>query len=379
MTEKEFRKIVFETELPSSKKQEFLEKINNIENIISKDLPSYISFINLVKVGNLRNGLLLNNEKEIEINLLLDCNNKSKDIIILNSIHNLLLLNLSEEVKRNNNNLEIYYSDNTKLIIHLNEHNPNINICDILNNDYPLFKNTLRILKYFLKEQNIEVINDNILINLLGYSVQNHLVDYRYEGYIHAFSKGLDDFLKGSFIDLEEKTYNKYSLEKSYVNKSNYSIINFETGCNLTKDITPNDLNEYRKFKKEIQKLVSITDILVNNKELIIDVNPKINPQTKEYQWSYIVESLNISVSGGSYNQEQISQLDAIYKALQRALKVVIDKGLTKSSITIRCKYNFILKALDDEEIDLTSESKSRLKTILKFIEDNKLKLTITK
>lgn len=379
MTEKEFRKIVFETELPSSKKQEFLEKITNIENIISKDLPSYISFINLVKVGNLRNGLLLNNEKEIEINLLLDCNNKSKDIIILNSIHNLLLLNLSEEVKRNNNNLEIYYSDNTKLIIHLNEQNPNINICDILNNDYPLFKNTLRILKYFLKEQNIEVINDNILINLLGYSVQNHLVDYRYEGYIHAFSKGLDDFLKGSFIDLEEKTYQKYSLEKTYINKSNYSIINFETGCNLTKDITPNDLNEYRKFKKEIQKLVSITDILVNNKELIIDVNPKINPQTKEYQWSYTIESLNISVSGGSYNQEQISQLDAIYKALQRALKVVIDKGLTKSSITIRCKYNFILKALDDEEIDLTSESKSRLKTILKFIEENKLKLTITK
>lgn len=379
MTEKEFRKIVFETELPSSKKQEFLEKITNIENIISKDLPSYISFINLVKVGNLRNGLLLNNEKEIEINLLLDCNNKSKDIIILNTIHNLLLLNLSEEVKRNNDNLEIYYSDNTKLIIHLNEHNPSINICDILNNDYPLFKNTLRILKYFLKEQNIEVINDNILINLLGYSVQNHLVDYRYEGYIHAFSKGLDDFLKGSFIDLEEKTYQKYSLEKTYINKSNYSIINFETGCNLTKDITPNDLNEYRKFKKEIQKLVSITDILVNNKELIIDVNPKINPQTKEYQWSYIVESLNISVSGGSYNQEQISQLDAIYKALQRALKVVIDKGLTKSSITIRCKYNFILKALDDEEIDLTSESKSRLKTILRFIEENKLKLTITK
>jgi len=379
MTEKEFRKIVFETELPSSKKQEFLEKITNIENIISKDLPSYISFINLVKVGNLRNGLLLNNEKEIEINLLLDCNNKSKDIIILNTIHNLLLLNLSEEIKRNNNNLEIYYSDNTKLTIHLNEQNPKINICDILNNDYPLFKNTLRILKYFLKEQNIEVINDNILINLLGYSVQNHLVDYRYEGYIHAFSKGLDDFLKGSFIDLEEKTYQKYDLEKTYINKSNYSIINFETGCNLTKDITPNDLNEYRKFKKEIQKLVSITDILVNNKELIIDVNPKINPQTKEYQWSYIVESLNISVSGGSYNQEQISQLDAIYKALQRALKVVIDKGLTKSSITIRCKYNFILKALDDEEIDLTSESKSRLKTILKFIEDNKLKLTITK
>lgn len=379
MTEKEFRKIVFETELPSSKKQEFLEKITNIENIISKDLPSYISFINLVKVGNLRNGLLLNNEKEIEINLLLDCNNKSKDIIILNTIHNLLLLNLSEEIKRNNNNLEIYYSDNTKLIIHLNEYNPNINICDILNNDYPLFKNTLRILKYFLKEQNIEVINDNILINLLGYSVQNHLVDYRYEGYIHAFSKGLDDFLKGSFIDLEEKTYQKYSLEKTYINKSNYSIINFETGCNLTKDITPNDLNEYRKFKKEIQKLVSITDILVNNKELIIDVNPKINPQTKEYQWSYTIESLNISVSGGSYNQEQISQLDAIYKALQRALKVVIDKGLTKSSITIRCKYNFILKALDDEEIDLTSESKSRLKTILKFIEENKLKLTITK
>lgn len=379
MTEKEFRKIVFETELPSSKKQEFLNKINDIENIINNNLPTYLTFKGIVKIGNLRTGLLLNKEQEVEINLLLDCDNKHKDLIVLNTIHNLLLLNLNEEVKRNNNSLEVYYCDQTKLTIWLNEKNPNVNICDILNNDYPLFKNTLRILKYFLKEQNIEIINDNILINLLGYSVQNHLVDYRYEGYIHAFSKGLDDFLKGSFIDLDEKTYHKHNLEKSFVNKTNYSIINFETGLNLTKDLTPNDLNEYRKFKKEIQKLVSITDILVNNKELVIDINPKINPQTKEYQWSYAIDSLNIQVSGGSYSQERIEQLDAMYKALQRALKVVQEKGLSKSAITVRCKYNYILKALDDEEIDLTSESKSRLKSILKYIEDNKLKVTIAK
>ena len=218
----------------------------------------------------------------------------------------------------------------------------------------------------------------NLINNLMGLKVHDNCTkneDMTEEEEMEIIKPNTDIYGTkiNRFIDLEEKTYVKYDLQKSYINKSNYSIINFETGINLTKDITPNDLNEYRKFKKEIQKLVSITEILVNNKELVIDVNPKINPQTKEYQWSYIIESLNISVSGGSYNQEQISQLDAVYKALQRALKVVIDKGLTKSSISIRCKYNFILKALDDEEIDLTSESKSRLKTILKFIEENKV------
>ena len=60
MTEKEFRKIVFETELPSSKKQEFLNKINDIENIINNNLPTYLTFKGIVKTGYLRTGLLLN-------------------------------------------------------------------------------------------------------------------------------------------------------------------------------------------------------------------------------------------------------------------------------------------------------------------------------
>ena len=145
----------------------------------------------------------------------------------------------------------------------------------------------------------------------------------------------------------------------------------------LTKEINQFDLNEFRKLKKVIQKLISVTEIIINNKDLIIDINPKVNPQTKEYMWSYTIEQLNITLSGGTFNQEQIEQLDASYKALQKALKVIVDKKLTNCNITIRTKYRFLLKALENEDIDLTVESKSRLKSILKYIEDNKIKVKV--
>ena len=346
MTEKEFRKIVFETELSSEKKKSFLEKVDYLSTTIENSLPTYLKYVKLSKQKALRNGLVLNGENQVSLNLLIDVEEKYQDIskvLIMNVVHNNLLLNLNCNIVRNSDSFEITYPDNQIIELDINKQEPSINIAEILNNDYPLFKNTIRILKYYLKEQNIDIISDDVLINLLGYSLINHLVDYRYEGYIHAFSKGLDDFLKGLYIDLNDKYYEKYNLTKSYLNKANYTIINFENGFNLTYNISVTDLNEYRKLKKEIQKLVSIAEILVNNKELIIDINPKINPQTKDYQWSYAIDSLNVIVSGGSYKDEKIEQLDAIYKALQRALKVVVEKGLAKSSITLRCKYRYIL------------------------------------
>ena len=378
MTEKEYRKIVFDTELPSSKKAILLDKINHLDSILKEQSTNNILYNGYKTLGSLKNGLLLPNENLIEVNLLfkLDNENKNQTLIYENYLHNILLLNFDEEIKRSNC-FEVNYLDSITLRIYINKSMQDVNLVEYISNNYPLYKNSIRIIKQLINENEIQNISSNHLLSLFAYAVENYLVDYRYEGYIHAFSKGLDDFLKGSFIDLSDKTYQKHNLEKTYINKAEYSIIDLDTKENLTANISQFDLNEFRKLKKVIQKLISVTDILVNNKDLVIDINPKVNPQTKEYMWSYSIEQLNISSSGGSFNQEQIEQLDASYKALQKALKVIVDKKLTNCNITIRTKYRFLLKALENEDIDLTVESKSRLKSILKYIEENKVKIKI--
>lgn len=376
MTEKEFRKIVAETEIQNSEKQPLLAKIDELVTIIEKNLPSYLILKRISKKGALKNGLLLKGETKLNLEIAIESSVSTNDNLKLinNALENIFLLNLKDTLITRKNNFSLQYEDGINVIINLTtELKPEINVSDILNNDYPLFKNTIRILKYYLKEQHIDVINDEVLINLLGYSVINYLVDYRYEGYIHAFIQGLDDFLKGSFIALSEKYYQQLRKELSYEAKTEYTIINFEDEQNLTGEMNQVQLTEYRKYRKCLQKLITVVDILASNQDLVIDINPKYNSITGYYNWSYVIENLNLTNSGGEYLDEEDQLLDAMYKSFQKALKVIIDKQLTRSSIVIKCRN---LKILTEQE-NLNNEAKSRLRNIQTVIKENKLKITI--
>ena len=70
MTEKEYRKIVFDTELPSSKKAILLDKINHLDSILKEQSTNNILYNGYKTLGSLKNGLLLPNENLIEVNLI---------------------------------------------------------------------------------------------------------------------------------------------------------------------------------------------------------------------------------------------------------------------------------------------------------------------
>ena len=138
--------------------------------------------------------------------------------------------------------------------------------------------------------------------------------------------------------------------------------------------INQNVLNDYRKFRKAIQKLTSVVDIIANNKEINIDINPKYNPNTKEYNWSYTIENINLNVTGGSYKElNNENKYDAITKAFFKALKVVVEKNFSKSNININTKGTNIF----NEELDVNNETASRIKSIKKYIQENNLKVNI--
>ena len=103
MTEKEYRKIVFESEITNIQKQIYIDKINYIEQLINDNLPNYLCNFKLQKLGSLKTNLLMKNDVNIEINISFDLvqeKNLNVDTLILNYLHNLFLLNLDEEIIR---------------------------------------------------------------------------------------------------------------------------------------------------------------------------------------------------------------------------------------------------------------------------------------
>lgn len=373
MTEKEFRKIVSEGEITKLEKDNINQIITNLTTMINDNLPNYFGKMEICKLGSLKYTTILKDENNLKLGIITNINqdlpDQIKQIIILNTIENIFLLNLKENITRKNTITIDYQNYQIEFFI-INQ--KSTNIIEKLNNDYPLFKNTITILKTNLKEQKITTITDEILINLLGYSLKNYLMDNRYEGYIHAFISGIDDFLKGSFIDLDQKYYKEFNKTIDFTNKTEYTIINFDTKENLTKEINQNILNDYRKFRKAIQKLTSVVDIITNNKEINIDVNPKFNQNMQVYNWSYVIENINLNVTGGSYQELNIeNKLDAMTKAIFKALKVINEKGFNKSTININTKGINIF----DEELDLNNETSSRIKSIKKYINENNLKV----
>lgn len=373
MTEKEFRKIVSEGEITKLEKDNINQIITNLTTMINDNLPNYFEKMEICKLGSLKYTTILKDENNLKLGIITNINqdlsDQIKQTIILNTIENIFLLNLKENITRKNTITIDYQNYQIEFFI-INQ--KSTNIIEKLNNDYPLFKNTITILKTNLKEQKITTITDEILINLLGYSLKNYLMDNRYEGYIHAFISGIDDFLKGSFIDLDQKYYKELNKTIDFTNKTEYTIINFDTKENLTKEINQNILNDYRKFRKAIQKLTSVVDIITNNKEINIDVNPKFNQNMQVYNWSYVIENINLNVTGGSYQELNIeNKLDAMTKAIFKALKVINEKGFNKSTININTKEINIF----DEELDLNNETSSRVKSIKKYINENNLKV----
>ena len=76
----------------------FLEKVDYLSTTIENSLPTYLKYVKLSKQKALRNGLVLNGENQVSLNLLIDVEEKYQDIskvLIMNVVHNNLLLNLN--------------------------------------------------------------------------------------------------------------------------------------------------------------------------------------------------------------------------------------------------------------------------------------------
>lgn len=402
MTEKEFRKLVSEQEMPKIQKEAMLEEMKTLKDIISNYAPSHYTVIDMIKGGAFAKGTMLSETKNWDANLIIKpLVHKSFGItnqIIINDIVNALMIFLPEITKvsdirwdESRNVLYVHFQDKEISIAVCYEEETKKEIIDIpddflvskvlkeiqfielANKDYTYFRNTVQIIKFYRDEQKLNLISGYALEILLYYALNEYFLDTRYEDYIHAFLKGLDDFILGKKIEVSPDMYQRLSVKKGTEFKKGYTILDVTNpNRNITEDINEIKIGDYRKLKKVLSKLVDVKTSIKNltTGPVKLNVTPLQNSDGT-MSWSYKIEDTNFSGNGGNMVTSEENIYTAIYKALLKGLKAVIDNGLNRKQVEVVTPKQDIW----NKDQGLSNENNARRKNVLTFIDNNQIKI----
>lgn len=396
MTEKEFRKLVSDVEVSRQQKEEILNIMKKIETIFGSYQNNHYDIIEIYRGGALAKGTMLNTSKDIDMVMIIKPKvNKTYGLIgkvIMNEIFNALVVNVDEiskvsDISCNDNIISFKVNDYTIKLIILYDNScieeipeqfynkielSRMQFVELANRDYTYFRNTVQIIKYYRDEQKLSNISGMIIEVLLYYSLREYCFDTRYEDYLNAFLRGLDDFIMGRKIEVPTKMYQELGVTPQNEIKKGYTVIDVGTGIiNLTSDVNEIKLGDYRKLKKAISKLVDTKGGKdFGTGEVKLNVTPQKNSDGT-YSWCFKIENTNISGCGGTYTSSNEDTYTAIFKALLKGLKAIIDNNLNRKEVKIICPKADILT----NENGLSNENNARRKNALIFMDNNQIKI----
>lgn len=388
MTEKDFRKLVTDLEILNIEKQELLSKLERLKNkLIKADYPLF-QIIDVDKMGSWAKGTMLNDADEIDIMVKVELNNYDNFIIynhyVINAIENMLIeeyqhLNkLSDLVynplrnqisfKENNFMMNLYICYNYDLYP-ISNYEKQINFVEIANRDYTYFRNAIKIIKYYRDAEKIKI-SGHILEIMLYYSLNDYFKDNRYEDYLKGFIRTIDEFIKGTKIEVSKDIYLKLNVNPENNVKKPYMVLDCANpNINLTDNVNDISVGEYRKLKKALSKLIDTkTNNLTSTSVVVLNINPTPIKDSNEFNWSYKIENSDFNNLGGSYQNTEEELLSAMYKALYKGLRAIVDNNLNRKAIEVVCKKGNILKINN-----VSMENISRIKNIEAYIENNGL------
>lgn len=397
MTEKEFRKLVSDVEVSRDKKEQIQTMIDSLNQKLTHAFKHF-DIVSFRRGGSLNKQTMLNTSKEYDIimtvkpkiNKIFSLTNK---VVLYETIASLIseekaITKLSDitsfeekneiTIKLNDEIINIYVFYDVLLVdmpVHFfsDVEEKREKFVDLANKEYTYFKNTIQIIKFYRDEKKLQGITGLMIEVILYYALKEYCFDIRYEDYINAFLKGLDDFIMGKKIEINDSMYEALETSKKEIIKRPFTII--DVGCpslNLAEEVTEIKIGEFRKLRKTLGKLVetkSLKDLSTGVVKL--NVNPLQN-NDGTISWSFKIEDTKFLGSGGNYPNTKEDILTAIYKGLLKGLKAVIDNNLNRKQVEIICNDSNILNT----STTLSNENSARRKNVLAYIDNNQIKIT---
>ncbi len=382
MTEKEIKKYIVDVELTSSEKESFENHITSLEELLLKEVSPFFTFQELRRIGSYPLSIIIHDEKRIELALLYHVTSSlEKDIkqkLLMNFIENTIYLNdshLKSLERIQSSYFLLTYDDQIqfKLKVCFDESLLTIDLkrkeyLENENRTYSYFKNVLKFIKAQVNELKLQKLDDYTLSILLSYGLHRMVAIKSYEQYLQAFLSSLDDLLS-------EKKMMMDPLSTLFSNQKYVVVDPVDENINLTAHLDEVSLTEVRNLKKKLQKLFeSVQEEILGGAQLVLDVTPVYVLEKDCYLWSYKIVGTQYSSQGGEFKHNPIEYKTAILRALFKGLKFIVDsQHIYTKTILIQGTEDSILKCVE-KNID-EQENNSRRKTIMKFIDENKLKL----
>ena len=393
MTEKEFKTTINKLELPLAKKNDIKNNAVAFSDLLKENLMSTFDVEAIDVIGSFAaNTFTL---QDMQIDLAIYIKNESNNIrkrIILNALENAVYFSCKDKLltlERDQNqkativvnndgfSYKIYLAETEREHTYLKSWS---NLVEIINQKYTLFRNAIKLIKYYINEEDLKAIDENIIIVILAYALDRYQTGGKYYQYLESFAKGLDDFANRKRIVLlnEYLVLNKEELKSS--ESSKYEVLSpLDNSINLASQVNDLNIQDYRKLRKKLLKEIEKENeedyTFDNSVEVVIDIEPVLTNENK-YMWHYEVLGKGLSNNGDMYDNTYENYLTALLKGSFKGLKTIIDKGLVKKKIYLSSKYGNVF----NQEILVNDENKSRMKTIKNLIEQNKLNvLTIKK
>ena len=367
MTEKEIKKMINDLELLPNEKETLENHINILENIFMNNNDTNFHFDEIFKTGSYSYGILIHDEKKIEIVIKMSCqvefNEQIKQKLIMNYL--------------NNDSFDITFNDDiqisVKVILDSNILEKELmrkSFIDEENRKYSYYKNVLKFIKYYANELKMQKLNDYTMASLLSYGLHKAVGNVHYSQYVQAFLSSLDDLL-------QEKKLNEHD-NMLFTNQKYVVVDPIDENINLTSHLDEVSLTEIRNLKKRLQKLFEVAqEEILGSGQLILDVTPIYNEEKDCYAWNYKIVNTSYIANGGEFKNNPFEYKTAILRALFKGLKFIIDsEHIYTKTILIRGCDESILKCIE-KNVD-EQENNSRRKTIIRFIDDNKIKLVFT-
>lgn len=393
MTEKEFRRLVTDLEISADEKINLEKNLEFVRELLNKNLSNHLNIVEVKKGGSWAKGTMLNDVDEIDILVVVNTNLEKPFIIkneaVLNEITNAFIygskdiLKLSDITKNTQKNIISIKLASYVINLHIKyieegffiqEADNQIQFTEIANRDYTYFRNAVKIIKYYKETQKLNI-SGYIIEILLYYALTEYFKDNRYETYLNAFIRAIDDLIKGKVIQVSPDVYEKLNINPTFEIKHKYMILDVANpNNNLVEGINEILLNEYRKLKKALSKLVDIRQDLSygTNAKVILNINPLPIKDSDKLSWSYSIEGSDYHNTGGSYTNTSDELLTALYKGLYKGLRAIVDNNLNRKNVEIVSDKKDILKITDAT----SDENRSRIKNIEAYIENNSIILT---
>lgn len=278
MTEKDYRRLITDLELSKEDKELFANITNTLYSKLSSSIRHF-KVKELLKGGSYASGTLYHGTKHFDLFLVLETSQNTNFSLAnqaaLNEIWNIIYFSypiskMNQLVVNLTTNTICAYIDDFYVNIILRFDQPlqlqsdfyidqdyaRLNFVSMAQSEFKLYKNTLQLIKYARDEQSINV-PGYIIDLLLYYGLSENFTVHTYEAYLKEFVHAIEDFLKGIKIEQDDETYRNMKQTRVQLQKKPYMIIDIANPSNnLTANIQDGALNEYRKLKKAILKLM---------------------------------------------------------------------------------------------------------------------------